>query len=309
MPHNMSTSTYPNFLVAGVAKAGTTSLYEYLVQHPDVYVPDIKESFFFTSDIYRNLPDADPHAAAIRKRTIYTFDDYLALFSNGAAAGAIGEVGTFYTYHHATTIPLIRERLGDVSILIMLRNPVDRAYSAYCHFRGYELETLSFEDALSAEAARIQDNWYTMWHYRQAGLYHDQVKAFTEAFSRVKVCFSEDFRQDAEGVMRDVYAFLGVDNSFKPDVSVNFMVSGQPRSSTLDKLVAPPAGVKRLLRPVVQRIIPEQWRHRFRSKVRMANMVKPVMHPETRAGLVEFYRDDVAKLGDMVGRDLGHWVT
>lgn len=299
----------PEFLVAGVAKCGTTSVHQYLAQHPGVFVPQAKESFFFVSDVYKRIPAEDPHGQTIRGRTIGRFEEYLDLFAGRGGARVAGEVATFYAYHHASAIPRIRECLGDAAILILLRNPVERAHSAYWHFRGYGLEKLSFEEALDAEDTRMRRGWYTMWYYRHAGLYAAQVKAFRGAFSRVKVCLADDLERDGAGLMRDVYGFLGADASFRPDVSLKYMVSGSPRSAALNKLVSPPEGIKRWLRPLVRRLTPEAWRHRLRSQVRMRNLAKPAMEEATRRRLCSFYASDVAELGALLNRDVSHWLA
>lgn len=299
----------PTFLVVGVAKAGTTSLYEYLIQHPDVFVPDVKETFYFVSDVYAMLSPNDPHAEAIRKRTIRGTDEYRRLFAGMREHSASGEVATFYAYHYRTAIPWIRRELGDIPIVMMLRNPVERAFSAYCHFRGYSLETLSFEEALKTEDRREAENWYTMWYYRKVGLYADQVQAFQNAFSRVLVCLNDDFSSDAEGLMQRIYAFIGVDDAFRPDISVRFMVSGNPRNRALHALTGSSGTFKSALTASLSRLLPEHWRHRIKNRIRMKNLVKPEMLPETRRELSDYYRSDVARLECLTGRNLLSWVS
>lgn len=304
----MGKAAIPNFLVVGTAKSGTTSLFSYLIQHPQVFVPRTKESFFFLSGLYRSLSPADPHAQTIMSRTVATWPEYAALFAPAGEAPAVGEVGTFYGYHHETAIPLIQQHLGDVRIVFLIRNPVARAHSAYTHFRGYGLEKLPFGAALEEEERRMADRWYTMWYYKSVGRYVDQIEAYRRSFSRVAVYLYDDLRHAPLAFMKEAYRFLGVDDGFRPNVKIRYMVSGTPRSRLLHGLLMQQNPVRTLFRPLIRLFFDEQRRFEIVSRLNMRNIRKDEMLLETRRFLNGYFRDDVRRLGEMLGRNLSHWV-
>ena len=146
----------PNFLVVGAMKSGTTSLWRYLRQHPQIYMPKLKEPRFLASSIFIKLGEEHYKFHRICKSSpICTFDDYIELFRDVKEEIAIGEASPHYLYLYSKTIPTIKNYLGDVKIVIILRNPADRAFSAYKHnFLINRTETKSFEKCLELEEKR-----------------------------------------------------------------------------------------------------------------------------------------------------------
>ena len=299
----------PNFLIVGAAKSGTTSLWQYLIQHPDVFMPDIKETFFFVSSIYQRLSPRDPQYELLRRQTVCRFEDYLANFRAARNQKAVGEASTPYLYYHAVAIPEIRKYLGEVRIIIILRNPVDRAFSAYTFDRRDGSENLPFEECLELEAKRREENWGMVHFYQDAGFYARQVRAYQEAFRDVKVCLFDDLSRDALSVVRDLYLFLGVDPSFRADVSTRHNTSGVPKSAALHRLVSRGNPLKTALRPLVRMLVPQRRRRRWMEEVSRRNLERLEMSPATRARLCDLYREDVAELSAMIGRDLSRWVV
>jgi hypothetical protein len=303
----MTTERLPDFLVAGVAKSGTTSLHRYLAQHPDVFIPEMKETFHFIAPVHAQIPPQDPHREKIQRRTVASWDEYEAQFRSSGGRRARGEVGTFYAYHHETAIPAIRSRLGDPRILLVLRHPAERAFSAYTHFRGFGLERGTFEEGLAAEERRRREGWYAMWHYRAVGFYAAQVEAFRGAFSRVRVFLHDDLRDRPRETMRDILSFLGVDETVELDLSVKHQVSGRPKSRVLHELIAQESRLRRLVRPLARALLTEEQRDRFVSRFRMRNLGREKMDPARRAQLCAEYRGDVERLERLTGRDLSAW--
>jgi len=176
------TEKKPNFLIVGSARAGTTSLYNYLSQHPEVYF-GAKEPKFFSSQVIK-FPLNGPGDEEMEKKIyIKDFQNYKKLFSKVLSEKAIGEASADTLYYHKQTIPLIKKYLGNPKIIIMLRNPIDRAFSAHSTLALAKRETLTFSQALEQENKRIKDNWEFIWHYKKTGLYFKQVKDFLENFS------------------------------------------------------------------------------------------------------------------------------
>lgn len=155
-------SFLPNFLIVGAARGGTTFLYHHLKQHPDVFMPAFKEPHFFVCEMVRGR----------LRQWVDSYEEYLSLFRNGGGRKLRGEASVFYLYYHDVAIREIHRYLGtEVKIIIVLRNPIERAYSAYYYVFGKnEEETLDFEQALRAEEKRMREGrcspmvpWSSSW--------------------------------------------------------------------------------------------------------------------------------------------------
>ncbi len=301
----------PNFLIVGAPKSGTTSLYRYLQQHPEVFMSQHKEPRFLASSFYRNNDPKDPLHKFLIERTIFTFKDYVQLFEGVEREKAIGEATPSYLYLYETVIPQIKKFLKSVKIIAILRDPVDRAFSAYTHLLKNRSEVLPFERCLELEEERKATNWATMNFYKGVGLYYNQVKAFMENFDEVKVVLYDDLAQDALNLMRDLYEFLEVDPSFGPDVSTAYSVTGVPRNRSfykfLDFLTRSSA-----LKSMVGVALPRKTRANLRKNLEVLKvkiLIKPKMKPETREYLKSAFREDVLKLQSLLYRDLSHWLN
>ncbi|MGR3310384.1 MAG: sulfotransferase family protein, partial [Candidatus Brocadiales bacterium] len=170
----------PNFLIVGASRSGTTSLYNYLKQHPEVYMSPVKEPRFVigqqsTKFSYKGIGDEKSEKGVIK-----TIDEYKKLFENVRDEKAIGEASVINLYFYEDAIKLIKKYLGDAKIIIILRNPVERAFSQYLRLRREYRESLSFEDGLKMEEKRLKDGWLPGWHYTRRGFYYNSVKAYME---------------------------------------------------------------------------------------------------------------------------------
>lgn len=297
----------PNFLIAGVAKAGTTALYHYLRQHPDVFMSIPKEPKFLSAS--HAHPGKGPGDYLHVHNYAASYGEYCKLFVKATGKKAIGEASVDTFFHDDRSIPAIKKYIGDPRILIILRDPVDRAYSAYNYIVGQGFEYLSFKEALMAEDKRCREGYRHMWLYRQGGLYFHRVYAFQENFSQVRVFLYDDLRRDPALLIRSVYQFLNVDPDFVPDMSHEHNVSGVPRSYLFNALFVKPKGLHKAARTLGSAILGENRWIRLRDGVRFTNMQRPgPMDPETGRALRHFYRDDILKLQGCIGIDLSHWL-
>lgn len=299
----------PNFLIIGTAKAGTTSLYRYLRQHPDVFMPAVKEPRFFA---YAEDPPAmkGPGDARTNRTSgaVYTFEAYRALFAAAEDEPAVGEASPNYLYS-ASAPRLIREHLsGDVRLIAVLRNPVERAYSHFLHLVRSGREPLrDFEAALDAEDERIARGWEWSWHYTRMGFYHAQLTRYLAHFDpdRLAIRLFEDFKADPVAFTQDIFRVLGVDDAFVPDTSLRYEKTGVPRSDRFQRFLHNPDNV---LRRLSRYVLSESVRERILTTMKNVNLEKPPLAPEVRIRLVDTFRDDVLRLQDLLGRDLAHWL-
>jgi len=298
----------PKFLFVGTAKAGTTSIYHYLRQHPEVSIP-VKETFYFMKDVL-----VDNHLPYPKQRPlsdlILTRDEYLKVYADIDKGKTTGEIGTGYLYHHRESIPLIRETLGkDVRIAMILRNPVDRCYSSYQHFTKDLFEDLTFEESLRAEKERKNAGWDFMWHHLALGFYAAQVRAYQEAFEHVGVWLYDDLKQDAGATMKSIARFIGVTPMDVPTAKT-YNPSGKPKSALLQKFITHENPVKMVLRPVFRTFFDKERRERIRKGIKSKNLTKSEgPSPEMKNYLRELYQDDVKTLSKLIDRDLDHWIN
>ena len=295
----MSELVFPNFLIAGAAKSGTTSLYHWLSQHPDVFMPENKEPSYFVDT--------------------YGFSDwnrYLRLFEHARGKKAVGEAST--PYMSAPESPAwIHRILPDVKIIILLRNPIARAWSLYSWMvmEGYEWLS-TFERAVTEEDRRFADvtfrhsNPQYFWNYMyfRSGLYHDQVREYLRLFGpdRVRIYLFEDLVTCPRAVYVDACKFLDLDPAFEPALTVQ-NVSKIPRSIGLQ------FRLRRLLRGVYSRRGPGAALRRSTIAAVMAANVRRGRRYEMpaviRGSLAARYRDDVQRLGASIDRPCIHWVS
>ena len=292
--------TLPNFFVVGAQKCGTTSLYHYLDQHPEVFVSPIKEPHFFDYDEGEAPVFGGP---SVPPPGITSMGEYRALFEGVTDEVAVGEASPTYLYLLGTAERL-RQCAPGARVIAVLRDPAERAYSAFLHTVRSAREPLrDFSRALDEEEGRIRDGWHPLFHYRSRGFYHGQIERYLRVFggARVKVYLYEELRDEPLRVLRDAFRFLGVDESFAPDMSTRYNASGVPRTGAVS------AVVKRanVLTPALKKVLPFAARQRIKDRIFAK---APSLRQDDRQGLVEGYRGDILKLQELLGRDLSGWL-
>ena len=300
----------PNFLVVGAGKSGTTSIFHYLKQHPDIYVPENKEPRFFVSSKFEQFNPKDPLYNYFNKSISFSIENYSKLFNKVTHESAIGEASVQYLYYYDTAIPQIKKFLGDIKIIMILRNPVERAFSAYVHLLRDGFESLPFEKCLEIEEEKIKANWDTLHFCKNAGFYYKQVKAYLENFNHVKVYLYDDLEKEPLHLVSDLCQFLGVDPSFVPNnVKVKFNISGIPQVKSLQSfLVKYDHPLKRPLRPLFLNTIGRKNTEILVNYFRKKNLRKPKIKPETKKYLIDLYKEDILLLQELINRDLSSWL-
>jgi hypothetical protein len=292
---------HPDFFIVGAPKCGTTALYEYLRQHPQIYMPFHKEPLFFGCDL------------TVRYGRI-RLADYLDLFAPARADQRAGEASSWYLYSESA--PREIEQFTSAHIIILLRNPVDMMCAQHSQliFNRQE-DIVDFEQAMAAEPERRQgrrippgpvrvENFF----YRAAANFADQVERYLTVFGRdrVHVIIYDDLCTDAPGVYRRVLEFLGVDPTFTAKFALT-NANKQVRWTLIQDLVyRPPLPLRRLI-PRLRRY---RVVHRFRSSITALNShetPRPSLNPTLRKRLSTELAGDVERLGMLIGRDLSNW--
>lgn len=289
----------PNFLIVGAAKSGTTSLHSYLSQHPDIFMPKWKELSFFIGDPFGPL------------NKVKKPESYYMAFSKVQSQSAVGEASTGYLYDESVP-KRIKEVLGTIKIIIVLRNPVDTAYSLYNHQVRREGETLkTFEEALEAEAGRLSKpdfrencyGWHANYYYFHRGLFHEQVKRYLDAFSKDNVLiflFEELFTEPVRTTQR-AFRFLGVDDAFVPIVKV-YNPAGEILN--IPRFWYDVGLFQKTISFVFSKNLFKKIPHLLRNVRRKPP--QPI-NPTTAQKLAELFYDDICRLEQLIEKDLSTW--
>ena len=293
-----TTTILPNFMIIGASKCGTTSLWEYLNRHPDVFWTEPKEPMFFNWEAHNSKG----------------IEWYASLFENAGEKKAIGEATTSYTYApHTPDVPQrIYDLLPDCKLIYMLRPPVARTYSHYVQELQVRVwapkgELGTFEDALKKCPVLVD-----------AGMYLKQIEQYLRVFPRdqIKVLLLEDLTRDPTKVLHEVQEFIGIEAI---DLSKSKQVTANPRgihhirrglNKKIEDIKAIP-GVGMLTKAIPKSVRSAMYRRMLTSK-KVRNAASLDLHvepplPETNEELRALFKQPNAELGEFLGRDLSHW--
>jgi hypothetical protein len=291
--------TLPNFIVIGAAKAGTTALYWYLAEHPEVFMSPVKETNYFAYglDSEGQLLYGDPD---VHRFPVKTLREYEELFANAGGAVAIGEASPIYLECPQAAVR-IRQVVPAVKLICSLRHPVDRAYSDYQMYLLRRGRPFDPERELTAASVWAQPDS----HWMQIGKYHDQLKRYLDTFPRdqMHVFLFDDFKRNALQTVQGVYRFVGVDPGFEPDFATPHNVGGIPANRLLEGVFT-----SRSIRSAVKPWMPTRAVNWIR-RLRMKNMRQaPPLPVELRKDLTRHFYSDMVKTSELIGRSLDHWL-
>ena len=292
---------YPDFFIVGAPKCGTTALYGYLRQHPDIFMPFHKEPLYFGSDLSHRYGRL-------------TEQDYLALFRDAGPDQMVGEASAWYLYS-TTAAREIREASPAARIIAMFRNPVDVMHAQHSQLLFSAQEKIAdFGEALEAEDDRMQGRRMPPGplrpenlRYRRMVRFGEQLQRFHDVFGReqVHVIIQDDLRRDTPGQYRGVLEFLGVDPSFVADFRP-LNENKRVRNRWIQRLIWDPP----LLRPLIPSLRRHPVVHRIRTRLLRMNSRperRQAMDPVLRAALTAELAPEVERLGALIGRDLSGW--
>lgn len=295
----MSHLNLPNFLIIGAPKSGTTSLFQYLRLHPDIFMSSLKEPNFFSLQ-GQSINYQGPGDQRGNRCRITNLNDYQNLFKSATHHLARGEASTVYLYsEHAAAN--IAQHNPDMKMIAILRNPVDLAYSAFLHMQREGREPcMTFEQALAEEDNRIRQNWAPLWHLTAQGFYGKQLKQYYSHFSKqqIKVFPYEQWQQKPQETLQDILQFLEVRHDVSLDTSQRFNESGQPKRLWLHHLLTKNNLLKQMLKP----ILPKKFRRNMMVSLTKKNLAPskvPPMQQATRMMLQDRFHDDIILLSEI----------
>lgn len=309
----------PDFFIVGAAKAGTTALYNYLKLHPEIYFSPIKEPHFFSTDIavaemrddfkknaltdiseyLRDSLGSPRHGAFVRNQSHYN-----QLFSLANGEKRLGESSVSYLYSTvaAKNIKAFNE---DAKIIIILREPVERAFSHYLMDLRIGYEQTSFRDAVVSDINKVKKGWGQTHLYIELGQYYEQVKRFMDIFEpkNIKILLHDDFKKSPEKLVKDVFSFLDIaDKTAEIDFLERHNKAELPKSRMIQK-------VEKL--PIIQKIladfIPGNLRRKLKRRFYSTDNL-PKLTDADRKFLRHYFSEDIQKLSKLINRDLSHWL-
>lgn len=295
----------PTFFIVGAPRSGTTSLYEYLKAHPEIYVAPYKEPHFFATD----LKPVNPWLARLRQKK-----HYLALFEQVKNEKQIGTASVLYLFSKKAAKNIYKFN-PNTKIIIMLRSPIEVMHSLYYQlYYGGDENIATFREALLAETARKQGRrlpktfliMKEFYYYKEIAKFSEQVKRYFDTFKKeqILVIIFEDFKKDPLGVCRRVFEFLKVDPNFVPKLKVanpNQRLISPFFRLVLYKFTKPLniLGPKAFLalRPIYKRL----------ERLILKPVVRPAIDPKLEEELKQEFLPEVKKLSKIISYDVSYW--
>jgi len=274
---------WPNFFIIGPPRAGTTSLWEYLKKIPGVYMSPVKEPNYFN-------PNADSHGFSTVP--IQNKKKYLKLFEDVKDETAIGEASPTYLAEPQAPY-LIHKIIPNARIIIMLRDPVERAFSEYLLMNTLGVLKCSFTELIHSQD---RDKTYSPDPIVECGLYYGKVKRNLDVFGQDQVrCYIfEEFVKDPKKTLKQILDFLNIKNpiiNFKPEIHMQSVI---PRNKLAQSLIG-----NKIIRKV-SKLLPRTTIFNLVERLTKP-LNKPIIVLEDRKFLQEFYREDIKKLENLLG--------
>jgi hypothetical protein len=288
----------PNFFLLGAAKAGTSSLYSYLYQHPETCLSSVKEPYFFNDGL------------AYKRGNAWYVGQY---FSHCDADHLRGEATPMLHLPAIAGNNILRtygRSAEELKFVVVLRDPVERAWSHYLNRRRLTAESEDFETALAQEDERLAADPADWCGYFNDGLYAEQLEAWFSMFdaSQFLILRHDDLHVATNCALARICQFLSIDDTFAFNTDMRSNVASGARSPTLMRLIGqPPEFVRFAARLLMQQRTRKRLRATLRSWLSVPYHEKPEMDLSTASWLRARYQADISKLEMMTGLDFSAW--
>ena len=310
----------PTFFIAAAPRSGTTSLYSYLGQHPDIAMSAQKEPAYFH---YRRLQPnfgelaeiygSDRKSESLRRhkrsisQAVVDPDAYSSLWDHHPDAVARGDATPTYMYH-LDALNLIQEEIPQAKLVLLLRNPIDRAYSQYLQYLRHGIETIyDFEAALDQEPIEVNDYWWGERRYLRLGKYAEHVENCIRLFGQdnLLILMTEELESHPTTTVGKAVGFLGLTPFDGFDDSIRHKRAFVPRPSLSVRAVRTLGPAKRLGRLFIPASMRTRLYHRVMTRRAIA---PPPLLASTRNRLNLYFRSDIHELEQLINRDLSNWL-
>jgi len=289
----------PNFLCLGAAKSGTTTLFDVLRQHPDVYIPAFKEPHFF--DIPENYNNG--------------IEWYEKNYFRKADKRIIADFTPSYFFEKETPKRIFKDIGSEIKFVVLLRNPVDRAYSHYLHSVRDNHENLSFEESLKQENERLDRHEknsdylsYLRNSYFHQGLYGDMLERYLEYFTLdnfLFINFEEEFLQERKATIQKILEFLSIEVKVELQTNLRSNPASKERLKFLKKLMKKKGWWRKVLKLLVPSI---QLRQIIKNRIQRANIKeykKEELPKELKSRLYNtYFKENMRKFEQLTNKKL-----
>ncbi|MCF8332344.1 MAG: sulfotransferase domain-containing protein [Bacteroidales bacterium] len=302
---------HPDFMIIGAGKSGTTALAKYMGQHPEVFMSPIKEPDFFALEGQTPVdPKNDPERLYYYPQAIYNAKEYLQLFQDAEPGMKTGEASTMYLYKPGTP-ERIKKYKPDVKMIAIFRNPAERLYSRYLHLaRVNELPDKNMENMFDQSSI-----WWRRHDLIYEGFFHQHLSRFYDLFPKeqLKVFLYEDIKNDVISVIKEIYRFIDVDDTFMPNTEIRYNQSGFVKNKFKEALIGNNSIIRRSVQAIAPALINKmrnnQYMQKKLNKMRKQNLHRPELDQELKQRIIDdIYKDDILKFQDLINRDLSKWL-
>ena len=295
----------PDILILGAAKSGTTSLAFFLKQHPGVHMPRKEPGFF----AYYDRP-VEEIPSGIRDRQIVDLEEYTAMYSDVKAEQKICDSSVAQFTNHEHTLRNIQNLYGDkkseLKTFVILRNPVDRAFSHYLMFVKNGLEHMDFEDALDPEVVIRRRKEQLGFDYIGGSMYADRIEAILKELPQTKVYITEDLKR--EDLLEDFLTACDLRTDVDIDTETKLNPSGLPKNKGVISMLNHQNPVKKLMK----KYLSDKTQFKLialKSKLMERSIQRVRIEPGLKERLIkEYFEEDIHKLSALIDRDLSHWL-
>ena len=276
----------PNFFIVGTPKSGTTSLFHYLQEHPEVFLPELKEPHFFSCPEVKNT--------YYKTKIVDSKQEYLDLYQERESYKAVGDLSSSYLFNKETP-KRIHQFNPYAKIIIVLRNPVERALSHYLMDVNLGYINVSLSKVINNKDTFKQH----YQEYIELGFYEQQIRAYIKQFpdSQIKVVLSDTLYANTAETLKDIYSFINVSTTFITDFETVHNSYTVPRFKALKSLVQS-EGLKKM--------IPSGLKSGLKSLIYKTNAEKPKLEVEKNL-LREIYKKSIVETETLINQDLSSW--
>tara|TARA_B100001540_G_scaffold179083_1_gene157925 strand:+ start:1735 stop:2604 length:870 start_codon:yes stop_codon:yes gene_type:complete len=285
-----------NFFIVGAPKAGTTSLHYYLDEHPNINMSSIKETNYFS---HQEIKEQNLY---YKVSSINTLDEYYALFQKKSKDILFGETSPSYLFYRDVASK-IKAYNSEAKIIIILRNPIDRAYSHYLMDYRLGLVKSSFSDIINQRSIHKDSKLYYQ-QYIELGNYSSQIDRYYNEFSadQILILDYDDFINDTHQAISRVFSFLSLDNFKISNINNKYNSSIRPKNNFIKKIYS-----FRYLRKVFNSILPNNIKNLI-HKTFFNKGGKILLAEKTREELKNLFKLEINKLEVLLKNDYSKWL-
>ena len=285
-----------DFFIVGAPKAGTTSLYHYLNEHPKISMSSVKEPNYFSHE------ELETQKLYYKSNKINSLDSYHNLFPTRDANLIYGEASVSYLFYK-NVAEKIKTYNKNAKIIILLRNPIERAFSHYLMDVRLGLISESFESVVDGFETTSKNKLYYQ-QYIELGKYYNQISNYKRLFNdkNILIIDYEDFKNKTSLSVTTVFDFLQIDTSFMPNLDLTHNTFRKPKFTFIEKLYS-----NHSIRCIINKLISSKFKN-YINQILFDKEDKPILSQDLRVRLKSIFKNDVNKLSDMLNKDFSKWI-